>query len=445
MVRAETPNFHANLGSISYSFIRNPIVSRIAIATIGSFGDLHPKIAIAIELRQRGHDIIFVVQPEYQPKIEALGFEFYPLRPTNDALSNPAEMARLMDLKTGSEYLIRDWLMPSLRDSYEDLLAGAKNADLIIAGGVVYAAALVAETLKIPWVSTVLQPIAFFSAHDPSVIPIAPFLIKLRRLGPGVNGTIIRLLRGLVTTWAAPLRQLRQDLNLSPQDGNPLMGGNHSPHLVLAMFSPSLGSPQPDWPTQTVQTGATFFDDNQSGLALSPELSQFLAAGEPPIVFTLGSAAVVTPGRFYQDSIQAAQLLDRRAILLIGSNERPDNLTDRIIAIDYVPYSLLFPNACAIVHQGGIGTTTQALRSGRPTIIMPYSHDQPDNAARVERLGTSRTIPRDRYSADCVAAELKILLTNPSYANTAANLGPIIQQEDGAFLACDAIETILNH
>lgn len=92
------------------------------------------------------------------------------------------------------------------------------------------------------------------------------------------------------------------------------------------------------------------------------------------------------------------------------------------------------------MHQGGIGTTAQALRSGRPTIVMPYSHDQPDNAARLERLGTSRTIPRKQYSASRAAKELSKLLGNPSYAAKAAEIGRIVQAENGVGVACDAIE-----
>jgi rhamnosyltransferase subunit B len=127
-------------------------------------------------------------------------------------------------------------------------------------------------------------------------------------------------------------------------------------------------------------------------------------------------------------------------VLLIGKNTPPENLPPDIIAIDYVPYSQIFPHACAIVHQGGIGTTAQALKAGRPTLIMPYSYDQPDNAARVERLGTSRTISRQQYTGSRVAKELQILLENPKYKIKALEIGNIIQLEDGTKVACDAIE-----
>lgn len=105
-------------------------MSRIVITTIGSLGDLHPMIAIALELRQRSHDVVFATHKEYQSKIEALGFEFHRMRPDNTALDNPQEMARIMDLQTGSEYIVRKWVCPSLPQTYADLMHTAKDADL---------------------------------------------------------------------------------------------------------------------------------------------------------------------------------------------------------------------------------------------------------------------------------------------------------------------------
>jgi UDP:flavonoid glycosyltransferase YjiC (YdhE family) len=97
-------------------------VSRIVFITIGSFGDLHPKIAIAQELKKCGHTVVFATHKEYQTKIESLGFEFHRIRPDNNALNNPEEMARMMDLKTGTEYVIRKWVCANLRETYTDLL-----------------------------------------------------------------------------------------------------------------------------------------------------------------------------------------------------------------------------------------------------------------------------------------------------------------------------------
>lgn len=267
-----------------------------------------------------------------------------------------------------------------------------------------------------------------------------PFLAKLRGLGTIANRGIIQLSKVISKSWAEPIHQLRHELSLPPLTGNPFIDDKYSPYLVLAMFSSVFAKPQPDWAANTVITGFAFYDGSESGAKLTSELDQFLDAGEPPIVFTLGSAAVMAPGRFYEESIQAAKQLNRRAVLLIGKNAPPTSLSEDIIAVSYAPYSQIFHRACAIVHQGGIGTTAQALRAGRPTLIMPYSHDQPDNAARVQRLGTSRTIPRKHYSASRVAKELRKLLENPSHAAKATEIGRIIQAENGVGVACDAIE-----
>jgi rhamnosyltransferase subunit B len=115
-------------------------MSRIVVTTIGSLGDLHPQIAIAKELNKRGHHVVFAAMKEYQPTIEPLGFEFHSMRPDGAPINNPEELAKMTDLKTGSEYTVRSWLLPNLRDTYTDLLNSAKDADFIIAGDIVYAA-----------------------------------------------------------------------------------------------------------------------------------------------------------------------------------------------------------------------------------------------------------------------------------------------------------------
>jgi UDP:flavonoid glycosyltransferase YjiC (YdhE family) len=109
----------------------------------------------------------------------------------------------------------------------------------------------------------------------------------------------------------------------------------------------------------------------------------------------------------------------------------------------YAPYSELLPKAAATVHQGGIGTTAQALRAGRPMLIVPWAHDQPDNAERARKLGLARVIPRSRYSRNRAARELKLLLDAKDYRVRAAQLAKKIASEDGVATACDAVEAVL--
>jgi UDP:flavonoid glycosyltransferase YjiC (YdhE family) len=119
-------------------------------------------------------------------------------------------------------------------------------------------------------------------------------------------------------------------------------------------------------------------------------------------------------------------------------------LDENIVGFDYAPYSQVFRRAACVVHQGGVGTTAQALRAGVPQLVMPYSHDQPDNAARCARLGVSRTIARDRYTAENAARELREILTKDSYQDCAAQAQRVVNVEHGTQMACDAIENIMN-
>jgi UDP:flavonoid glycosyltransferase YjiC (YdhE family) len=414
-------------------------MSRIVLTTVGSFGDLHPKIALALELRRRGHDIVFATHREYQAKLERLGFAFHRMRPDASALADPKEMARMMNRYRGQEYVIRRWLMPALDGTYEDLLQCAARADLIISGEGVFAARLVAEKLGIPWISTVLQPLSFLSAHEPFILPGLPLPAWLRNSGDAARKMQIALVRAATSRWADPVKRLRARIGLPPLNGNLFVDDKYSPHLVLALFSAAFAKPQADWPADTVATGFPFYDGSDTD-GIAPALGDFLGAGPPPVVFTLGSSAVMTPGRFFDESVATARNIGRRAILLIGKNPPPRGLGSDCLALEYAPYSMLFPRACAVVHQGGIGTTGQALRAGRPTLIMPYSLDQPDNAARAARLGTSLTVPRRHYQARRITRLLTRLLEQPDFTQRATAVGTAIQAEEGVVTACNAIE-----
>ncbi len=128
------------------------------------------------------------------------------------------------------------------------------------------------------------------------------------------------------------------------------------------------------------------------------------------MVFTLGSAAVLTAGNFYESSANAAMQLGIRAVLLIGADPRnrpQTTLPESICVAEYAPYSALFNRAALVVHQGGVGTTAQCLRAGKPMLIMPFSHDQPDNGRRMRRLQVAQVIARGSYTPQRVARRLR--------------------------------------
>jgi UDP:flavonoid glycosyltransferase YjiC (YdhE family) len=187
-------------------------------------------------------------------------------------------------------------------------------------------------------------------------------------------------------------------------------------------------------------TGFPFYDQAEHGQEIDPDLERFLDAGTPPVVFTLGSSAVQQPGSFYHESLAAIQSLGCRAVLLIGSNSLPGPLPVGTVAFPYAPFSKIFPRAAVIVHQGGIGTCAQALASGRPMLVVPFAFDQPDNAARLQRLGVARVIARANYTRNRAHSELEHLLTDPAYAARAIEAARKLAEENGVRAASDAIE-----
>ena len=418
---------------------------RVVFTTWGSFGDLHPFMALALELQGRGYDSVIATSPIYREKVEAQGLGFHPVRPDlppPDAETTADIIRRVSHARWGPSYLFRQLLIPHLRETYTDTLAAVTGADLLVSHQVPLTAPLVAEKTGIKWISSVLFPIAFTSAYDPPTPPQLPALRAVALTHPFVARTLFGLGKWTTTSWVEPIQRLRKELGL-PRSRNPIFEGQHSSTLVLALFSKVLAQLQPDFPANTLVTGFPFYD-RSDGQQPSSELLKFLDEGEPPILFTLGSSLVWIAKDFYRVSIEAAQRLGKRALLLTGDkrNLPQTKLPDGIAAFDYAPHHLVMPRASVIVHQGGIGTTGQALRAGRPMLIVPFGQDQPDNARRCMQLDVGLTLPYRHYTTPRVVRELSQLLDDPTYREHAAQVGHHVEQENGTKQACDAIEEV---
>ncbi len=419
---------------------------RIIVTAWGSFGDFNPHATLALGLRDRGHDAAFAGPEFYREKVEGFGIPFLPVRPDLPDWRSPGIMARMNDPRRGTERVVRELILPALADAYADLDAAAAGADLIVSSLLAVGGRLVAETRGIKWVSTALQPSVFLSAEDPPAVEVLPGIVPvLRALPPGGRRLLMRSLLKAADPWAVPWHEFRAGLGLPPARENPFLRGQHAPSLALGLFSSLFSPPRRDWPPQAVATGFPF-DPRVDGTTLPPDLAAFLHAGEPPIVFTLGSTAVLEPGEFYQQSIAAARSLGRRAVLLVGPagehgivHRNPD-----MIAVEQAPHRALFPRAAAVVFHGGIGTLSQAMLAGVPSLIVPHAHDQPDNAMRAERLGIALVLRAHRYRADRAAAMLERLLDERRWRDRATDVAEKIRAEDGVGRACDLIGRVLD-
>jgi len=416
-------------------------VARILITSWGSFGDVYPYVGLARALRERGHHPIIVTAEFYRDLIESLGFEFHSAGPAIDP-DDRALIARVLDPARGPDTLVRDILMPSLRSDYVALDHAARDVDLMVTHPITFAAPVIAQARGLPWVSTVLAPMSFFSATDVPVLPPAPFLAHLGRLGPFYGRIVAHLARRQTRGWMQPVFDLRHELGLPPGE-HPLFEGQFSPDLTLALFSRVLAAPQPDWPRNVSVTGFVFYNGPD---ALPDEVEAFLNAGPPPVVFTLGTSAVAAAGSFYEESVEAVRRLGVRAVMLTGgfAQNRPRAvLPPGVLLVDRAPHQSLFPRAAAVVHQGGAGTLAQTLRAGRPMLVVPHAHDQPDNASRVVKLGVARTLFPRAYRGRRVAQELERVLDDAAVAARASEVAAIVRAEGGAGAAAAAIDEVV--
>jgi rhamnosyltransferase subunit B len=392
-------------------------------------------MALGVELRRRGHRVALATSAGYAKKVRSEELEFVAIRP-DISLADGAMLSYVMDARRGTERVVR-FLGSVIRESYQDTLAAVKRADLVVTHPITFGAVLAAQKVGVPWISSVLAPFSFFSVYDPPVPAAAPWIVKLRELGPAAMGWTIALAKHYSLRWIRPVLELRKELGLDA-GGHPLFEGQHAPRLVLALFAKCVAQRQPDWPPQTVVTGFPFYDERQN---IAPAVQQFLGDGAAPLVFSLGSSAVGAAGDFHTVSLQAARRLGMRALFLTGPHVH--GLPAGAMAVEYAPHSEVFPHAAAIVHHGGIGTTAQAMRSGRPMLVVPFAHDQFDNGARVTKLGMAEVLYRSSYNARSAERLLRRLLEDSRYAEAGAATAALIRAENGVKEAADAIDAAL--
>jgi UDP:flavonoid glycosyltransferase YjiC (YdhE family) len=331
------------------------------------------------------------------------------------------------------QIILTKFFLPYLQQNYQDSLEVMRDAQLVLTNSVAFGSKLAAETLALPHIGVVLQPYTLLSAFDPPLISNAELLSKLAyRLGPASTRAALQIGRWISARWAAPIHQFRRQIGLPETDAHPFFEGQFTGARAVGLYSRLLGDIQPDFPPHFVLAGFAFYDGPAQGTELNAQLERFLENADPPLVFTRGTSAVYDSDRFAHVAIEAVQQLQQRAILVLDDDQRlalQSRLPRDILVTGYLPYSTVFRRAKAIVHHGGIGTTAQALRSGRPQLIAPYFVDQPDNAARVRRLGVARVIDHGAWTTSRAARELRALLNDAELGMRAQAVAREISQE----------------
>jgi len=387
---------------------------KITVIPVGSAGDVHPYLCVARALQQRGHDVRVITNPYFETLIRKVGLRYVPIGTTREfhgLLNQPDIWNHLRGLRViGKAVADQTAELYGLIDREE-----RNGCELLIAPGLAFAARIAHEVMHLPLVTMHLQPSCLMSIHDFAVphvwlasinhwpLPIKRLVRRFgdyvadRALSPGANA-------------------LRPELGLSPIQ-HIVSHWWHSPQRVIGLFPEWYAAVQPDWPKQTVQTGFPLYDEGDV-TPVEPDLKKYLKRTDRdrPIVFMAGSGNRQA-SHFFLAAIDACARLGRQGILLTRFPEQlPPCLPKGIQHFHYAPLSNVLPHAAALVHHGGIGTTAQALFAGCPQLVMPMTFDQPDNAARIKRLGVGRLLTPSSFTGKRVERELEYLIESVSVA-----------------------------
>src|SRR5688572_11124750 len=375
------------------------------LATIGSHGDVHPFVGLGVRLRERGHRVRLITNGHFAPLVRAAGIDFIELGTADEYLSL-AKNPDLWSLRKAFKAVFGEVgrLLPALYDAIERNLTD----ETVVASSSLCLGARVAEDkLGFPHATIHLAPAVLRSVHAP---PKLPGFTMPRWVPHAWQRALWNLLDAkMIDPFIAPaVNGMRAKLGLPPVR-QILRDWWHAPRLTIGMWPQWFAPPPPDWPAQLRTTGFPLFDER--GITpMSDELLEFLDAGKPPVAFTPGSA-MFNGAKFFGAAVDTCVRTGVRGILLTRHRDHlPRDLPKDVIHVDYAPFSELLPRLAALVHHGGIGTSAQAMASGVRQLVATFTHDQPDNAARMRRLGIARTMPAPRLTGRRGARALREVL-----------------------------------
>lgn len=408
---------------------------------IGSFGDLHPYLAIGSLLKQRGHDVTVIANSYYEHLIRRTGLGFVAwgtAEDQEDFWRNPKKWNPWNGWKVSLDWCV----IRPMRQTYKEIAARYIPGETVIAGpGWAFGARIAQDKLGVPMATLHLSANWLQSVHQSPKMPPPMWLPDrmpqaFKRLQYWVADTLFtdRFL-------GPPTNAFRAELSLPPV--RRLVGRWwHSPQRVIGMFPDWFGLPQPDWPKQTVLTGFPLWD--RGHLESVPEgLAEFLAAGDPPLVFT--SATTNQHLRQYFDaSVEACRRLGRRGILITNYTQNlPDVLPDGVRHYSYVPFGYLLPRAAVLVSNATAGTMAQGLAAGIPQLVTPMTFDQPQNAASLVRLGVGISVNNRAFRGKHVADLLQRILASPVMAERCRNLARRFAGVNPVEQTCQLLEQLV--
>ncbi len=412
----------------------------ILITTLGSYGDVYPKVGLAVQLKRRGHAVTLFTNPFFESLARKHHLDFVPIGTTAE-YTQFANHPALFDPRASVSVFFRTLIVPGIRSAYERLLEHVQPGNTVIVSSiVVFAARLIQEKHRVPNVTVHVAPLAIKSAYEMPKNAIFSFPdwlpVSIKKLYWWVAD------KAIVDRMVCPeLNAFRRELGLPPVQ-RILTKWGHSPQRVICLFPSWYCTPQPDWPPATCTTGFPLFDEGEE-TDLAPDVTAFLEDGEPPVVFMPGSL-MQQANRFFEVAVESCRESGKRAMLLSRyAHQIPSELPESIRHYEYIPFRRLLPHVGALVHHGGIGTCAQALRAGVPQLIHPMAYDQYDNAWRLRRLGVGDWLTPKDWQASALTQKLQTLTSSSQVHERCQAVADRFRGKQALTETCELIEAML--
>lgn len=411
---------------------------RIAIAALGTRGDVVPYVVLGSGLRAAGHDVLVSTMERFRGMVHdaSLGFHALPGDPADVFhtgridVSPRRPLRHLNVIHTAVDGLVRQSDPELLHDRWA-------GCDFIIFSGSTTFAHAVATRLGAGCAMVVMTPSAATGAFaHPVLTP---------RLALGARGNLASWLVGerlSKQSFQEPLNPAARRAWRLPVFPLGVTRGDAAwpPFALLHAYSPEVVSPPPDWPRHVTVTG--WLLPEPSPAPLPERVERFLEQGPAPLYVGFGSMPVPDRDRVAQMLAAALIRTGQRAIVCGAALADAPALhrTDAILTARELPHEQLLSRVGAVVHHGGSGTVGAGLRLGKPTLVTPFVFDQFFWGGRVRALGAGpEPIPFRWLSEDRLARGLTDL-TSGRYDAEAGRIGERIRAADSTFRAVQEIE-----
>jgi rhamnosyltransferase subunit B len=363
---------------------------------MGSEGDARPFVGIARALNHAGHHATLLCDPHYAALAHAHGVETIDL-PLDIHPDRVRDHPGLLSRWRGPGVILNQLITPTLRDLF--LATGEAietiGPNVVVAHQIAMASVWAAEQRGVKRVIASTAPSAWPSLADPNRYPVMPDRDQYRMWLVKAGMTTARM----VARWCfdATANRHRAEAKLPPRR-DALVTSAFDADASLGLWSPLFRDIAADDPLSCDISGYVYLDDPDEAWRETPQAVQdFIKSGLPPVLLTLGSTARYAGHDVYREAAHACAELGLRALILAPPDVVADEaLPDGAARFDAAPHAGVLPRCAAVLHHGGAGTTAETLRSGRPSVVVPFANDMFDNARRARRLGVSVTVPRGR-------------------------------------------------